>query len=118
VHQLLAPTGELSRLPASSVSVLTGHTFFPQLISGPFHHGLVIVFSVADEGPGIPAEKHERIFEKFYRSDVQMEGGVGGAGLGLYIARELVRRMGGRLWVESATGGGSLFSFELPSLPT
>jgi MFS family permease len=47
VHQLLAPTGELSRLPASSVSVLTGHTFFPQLISGPFHHGLVIVFSVA-----------------------------------------------------------------------
>ena len=47
VHQLLAPTGELSRLPASSVSVLTGHTFFPRLISGPFHHGLVIVFSVA-----------------------------------------------------------------------
>jgi signal transduction histidine kinase len=76
----------------------------------------ITVFSVADEGPGIAAEKHERIFEKFYRSDVQMQGGVGGAGLGLYISRELVRRMGGRLWVESAPGAGSLFSFELPAL--
>jgi len=78
----------------------------------------VVAFSVSDDGPGIAEDRQERIFEKFYRSDVQMEGGVGGAGLGLYIARELVRRMGGRLWVESATGGGSLFSFELPSLPT
>jgi signal transduction histidine kinase len=75
----------------------------------------VVTFGVSDEGPGIPEEKQERIFEKFYRSDVQMEGGVGGTGLGLYISRELVRRMGGRLWVESTAGGGSLFSFELPS---
>jgi hypothetical protein len=37
----------LNHLPASNVAVLTGHTFFPRLISGPFHHGLVIVFSVA-----------------------------------------------------------------------
>jgi MFS family permease len=47
VHELLAPTGVLNHLPASNVAVLTGHTFFPRLISGPFHHGLVIVFSVA-----------------------------------------------------------------------
>ncbi len=78
----------------------------------------VVVFSVADEGPGIPLDKQERIFEKFYRSDVQLEGGVGGTGLGLYISRELVRRMGGRLWVVSSPGAGSLFSFELPSLPS
>jgi signal transduction histidine kinase len=77
----------------------------------------VVAFGVSDEGPGIPEDRQERIFEKFYRSDVQMEGGVGGAGLGLYISRELVRRMGGRLWVESTRGAGSLFSFELPSLP-
>ena len=77
----------------------------------------VVVFCVSDEGPGIPEDRQERIFEKFYRSDVQMEGGVGGAGLGLYISRELVRRMGGRLRVESSGGAGSLFSFELPSLP-
>ena len=47
VDQLLAPTGVLAHLPAAQVSVLTGKQFFPQLISGPFHHGLVIVFSMA-----------------------------------------------------------------------
>jgi len=47
VNQLLAPTGVLAHLPAAQVSVLTGKQFFPQLISGPFHHGLVIVFSMA-----------------------------------------------------------------------
>jgi len=47
VHTLLAPTGVLAHLPAHSAHVLTGRQFFPQLISGPFHHGLVIVFSMA-----------------------------------------------------------------------
>ncbi len=47
VRQLLTPTGVLARLPARQVSVLTGKRFFPELISGPFHHGLVIVFSTA-----------------------------------------------------------------------
>ena len=77
----------------------------------------VVAFGVSDEGPGIPENRQDRIFEKFYRSDVQMEGGVGGAGLGLYISRELVNRMGGRLWLESTQGSGSVFTFELPSLP-
>jgi signal transduction histidine kinase len=78
--------------------------------------GKRVVFSVSDEGPGIEPDKQERIFEKFYRSDAQMEGGVGGIGLGLYICRELVSRMGGHLWVESTPGSGSLFLFELPSI--
>ena len=47
VRQLLAPTGVLGHLRAASVARLTGKHFFPQLISGPFHHGLVIVFSMA-----------------------------------------------------------------------
>jgi MFS family permease len=47
VRQLLAPTGVLAHLPAAQVNVLTGKQFFPQLISGPFHHGLVIVFTMA-----------------------------------------------------------------------
>ena len=47
VHQLLAPTGVLAHLSSAQVGVLTGKQFFPQLISGPFHHGLVIVFSMA-----------------------------------------------------------------------
>jgi MFS family permease len=47
VHELLAPTGVLAHLPAAQANVLTGRQFFPGLISGPFHHGLVIVFSTA-----------------------------------------------------------------------
>jgi MFS family permease len=47
IHALLAPTGVLGHLPASHVALLTGKSFFPELISQPFHHGLVIVFSMA-----------------------------------------------------------------------
>jgi PAS domain S-box-containing protein len=71
-------------------------------------------FSIRDEGLGIPPAEQARIFEKFYRLDPQLTRGVGGTGLGLYICRELVRRMGGRIWVASGEGPGSTFFFELP----
>jgi two-component system phosphate regulon sensor histidine kinase PhoR len=79
--------------------------------------GTSIRFAVADEGLGIPYADQRRIFEKFYRLDPQLTRGVGGTGLGLYISRELVRRMGGRLWVQSTPGRGSTFSVELPVAP-
>ena len=72
------------------------------------------LIEVADEGLGIPADERERIFEKFYRLDPQQTQGVGGSGLGLYICRELVERMNGRLRVESEPGRGSRFTVELP----
>ena len=71
-------------------------------------------FSVSDEGLGIPPEEHERIFDKFHRLDPDMTHGVGGTGLGLYICRELVERMNGRIWVDSERGKGATFTFELP----
>jgi len=71
-------------------------------------------FTVRDEGLGIPRREQDRIFEKFYRLDPNLTRGVGGTGLGLYICRELVARMGGRIWVTSEPGAGSSFSFELP----
>jgi PAS domain S-box-containing protein len=71
-------------------------------------------FAVRDRGLGIPPSEQERIFEKFFRLDPNLSRGVGGTGLGLYISRELVRRMGGRIRVESEPGRGSTFSFELP----
>jgi len=74
-----------------------------------------IRFTIADEGLGIPSAEHRRIFEKFYRLDPAMTRGIGGTGLGLYICRELVRRMGGNIWVESKLGEGSRFVVELPS---
>ncbi|HWG56670.1 MAG TPA: ATP-binding protein [Gaiellaceae bacterium] len=73
-----------------------------------------IRFAVRDSGLGIPANEHARIFEKFYRLDPDMTRGIGGTGLGLYICRELVRRMDGHIWVESTFGEGSTFVVELP----
>ena len=67
---------------------------------------------IVDEGQGIPEAEREHIFSKFHRSETS--GGPGGAGLGLFIARGLVTAMGGRLWVDSAEGGGSSFAFDLP----
>jgi PAS domain S-box-containing protein len=71
-------------------------------------------FTVRDQGLGIPPAEHRRIFEKFYRLDPDLTRGVGGTGLGLYISRELLERMGGRIWVESSGRGGSTFVAELP----
>jgi signal transduction histidine kinase len=69
--------------------------------------------AVRDEGVGIPRAEQERIFEKFYRLP-GMTRAVSGTGLGLYICRGLVRRMGGRIWIESSEGIGSTFFVELP----
>jgi two-component system, OmpR family, phosphate regulon sensor histidine kinase PhoR len=74
-------------------------------------------FSVRDEGLGIPLGEQERVFEKFYRLDPDQRRGIGGTGLGLYICKELVRSMGGRIWVESEPGKGTTASFELPAEP-
>jgi PAS domain S-box-containing protein len=73
-------------------------------------------FSVHDDGLGVPPAEQRRIFEKFYRLDPNLTRGVGGTGLGLYICRELVHRMQGRLWIVSpgSNGKGSTFAFELP----
>ncbi len=79
------------------------------------HSGEYVRFSVRDEGLGIPVHERERIFEKFHRLDPGLTGGVGGTGLGLYVCRELVQRMGGEIWVRSNVGHGSTFAFELPA---
>jgi signal transduction histidine kinase len=68
-------------------------------------------FEVSDSGPGIPEDQQARIFEKFYRGSA---GDGGGAGLGLSIARDVVRAHGGEIGVESAPGRGSTFWFTLP----
>ena len=70
--------------------------------------------SVSDAGPGIPLAEQQRVFEKFYRGDPQLTRNPAGTGLGLYISRELVRRMGGRLHVRSDAGAGATFVVELP----
>jgi signal transduction histidine kinase len=75
----------------------------------------VVRLVVADSGPGIPQAEQVRIFEKFYRAGPELTRASGGTGLGLYISRELVQRMGGTLQVRSEPGAGAAFVVELPS---
>ena len=71
--------------------------------------------AVRDHGLGIPQGEQERIFEKFYRLDPALTRGVGGSGLGLFISRELISRMGGSLTVRSQPGEGAAFVVDLPA---
>lgn len=73
-----------------------------------------VLISVADTGPGIPAEKLDDIFLPFYQAEDPLTRRHAGLGLGLTIAREAVERHGGRIVVESTVGQGSTFTVELP----
>src|ERR687897_798769 len=90
------------------------HGRSPVRISAGTSNGLVTI-AVSDSGPGIAPGERERIFEKFYRAGPQLTRLSGGTGLGLYISRELTRRVGGRLRVESEPGEGATFVVELSS---
>jgi signal transduction histidine kinase len=72
---------------------------------------------VSDEGIGIPPGEQERIFERFHRVDNRLARQTPGTGLGLFLVRAVVEAHGGRVWVESSPGQGSVFWVELPLNP-
>jgi two-component system CheB/CheR fusion protein len=74
----------------------------------------MIMFSVQNCGIGIPQDQQARIFERFVRVEQPEQNTVGGIGLGLYIAAQIVTHQGGRIWVESAPNEGATFFFTLP----
>ena len=87
-----------------------------------------VAISVSDNGRGIPAEDVPRLFDKFHRGRVYAEAApqsgnpdevdVSGVGLGLYLARNVMEQMGGRIGVETELGRGSTFTLYLPIWPT
>lgn len=119
------------RLPASGVKVwadpIALREIFANLVSNAAKHldkstGRIAVehhdtaesyvFTVADNGPGIPAELQRKIFQPFFRLPGAER--TEGRGLGLYFVRRLVEQHGGQVWVESVVGQGSRFSFSIP----
>lgn len=75
-----------------------------------------IVFTVRDQGRGIPQDMLEQIFERFEQVDSSDGREMGGSGLGLSISRSIIERHGGRIWAESPPGGGAIFHFTLPEV--
>lgn len=73
-----------------------------------------IIFSVRDWGVGIPRYQHRKVFEKFFRTRNESRYRTDGVGIGLYLARAIVKHCGGDVWFESEAGQGSTFFFSLP----
>ncbi len=76
--------------------------------------GTTVTISVQDFGVGISKSEQNRIFDRFYQGDGKKDDFPGGLGLGLYISSEIVKRHGGKIWVESTKGKGSTFFLSLP----
>ena len=76
-----------------------------------------ILVTVEDEGPGIPAESQDRVFERFYQVDSSITRSVGGTGLGLYICRKMADTIGARLWLDRSGPDGSAFCLLVPRIP-
>lgn len=79
--------------------------------------GAGITVGIIDQGEGIPPERRDAIFERFYQIDQSATRRVGGAGLGLYICRRLAESVGGRVWLEHTGPEGSTFAFWVPEKP-
>nr|WP_242521505.1 sensor histidine kinase [Motiliproteus sp. SC1-56] len=73
-----------------------------------------VTVCVDDNGPGIPASFHDRLFDKFQQVEDEQQGKPKGSGLGLAICKGIIEHHGGRIWVDSAPGAGSRFYFSLP----
>jgi two-component system phosphate regulon sensor histidine kinase PhoR len=73
-----------------------------------------VELSVQDDGPGIPADSRDRVFERFYRVDRARSRETGGTGLGLSIVKHIVQAHGGEVWLKSELGAGTTFFFTLP----
>jgi signal transduction histidine kinase len=77
-------------------------------------HGPVLVYRVADTGIGMTPDRIETVFAEFRQGDATITSEFGGTGLGLSISKKFVEMHGGRIWVESEPGKGSIFSFSIP----
>ena len=107
----------LSNLVSNAIKYSPPDGIVEVVLRPPAPGDLHAVVTVTDHGRGIPAAERDRIFDRFYRVDDARTSSTGGSGLGLFIARELARAMGGDLTVESELGSGSTFTLRVPLAP-
>jgi two-component system OmpR family sensor kinase len=88
-----------------------------RILAGPAQPMPSVVLEVADQGPGLPPEQAERVFERFYRADQARTRKAGGTGLGLAIVAALVAAHGGTVTLDTAPGRGATFRVTLPLAP-
>jgi len=89
-----------------------------RIIISTEREGNMVTVCVEDFGIGIPEDKKDKVFEQFYRVSGSKQHTFPGLGLGLYISNEIIRREGGKMWVNSTEGKGSTFCFSLPVAET
>jgi two-component system, OmpR family, sensor kinase len=77
-------------------------------------NGRMVLFAVEDDGPGIPPDERDRVFDRFHRTDYSRARSDGGSGLGLAIARAIVEAHGGRIRASESAEGGARLEFEIP----
>jgi signal transduction histidine kinase len=112
--QVSGHPGELGRAIANLVDNAVRHAAATVWLAVGETDGRAVV-TVTDDGPGIPPERRQLVFERFTRLDDAREADRGGSGLGLAIAREIVERHGGTLTVDDGPLGGARFTMSLPA---
>jgi len=111
---ILADTERLSQIFTNLISNALKFTTQGFIQIGYQVKGDMVEFCVTDTGIGIPADFHDKIFDRFRQVESSNTRKYGGNGLGLAITRNLVELMGGKIWIESESGKGSSFYFVLP----
>jgi two-component system phosphate regulon sensor histidine kinase PhoR len=113
----LADANRLDQVLANLVdnAIKYGRVQGKVIVGGKEVDGPKIEIFVRDDGPGIPMEALDRVFERFYRVDKARSRDQGGTGLGLSIVKHIVQAHGGKVWVESELGKGATFFFTLPA---
>lgn len=111
---IFADTDRLKQIFNNLISNAIKFTSTGSIEIGYQPKGNLVEFYVKDTGIGIPVEYQEKIFERFRQVESSTTRKFGGNGLGLAITRNLVELMGGKIWLESELGKGTVFRFTLP----